>query len=190
GKSRLAAELRERAEAAGFLVATGRTSADGETLPYGTVVGLLGDLARKLAPAPRSEFVEPVQRLLLGSPDAPQHGPLARVQLLDATRRALEGLAAERPLVLVLEDLHWTDTGTVELLDYLARNVDDSGVLLAATYRPDEVDRREGLRRVFTELRRQPAVTTLDLAGLSRDDIAALLAAVTGEQQPWPVVDA
>jgi DNA-binding CsgD family transcriptional regulator/tetratricopeptide (TPR) repeat protein len=191
GKSRLAGELRDRAEAAGFLAATGRTPADGETLPYGTVVGLFGDLARKLAPAPRSELLEPVQRSLLGSPDAqPSHGPLARIRLLDAARRALEGLAAERPLVLVVEDLHWADNGTVELLDYVVRNIDDSAVLVAATYRPDEVDRRPALRRVFTELRRHPAVTTLELAGLSRDEMGALLASVTGEQQAWPVVDA
>jgi DNA-binding CsgD family transcriptional regulator/tetratricopeptide (TPR) repeat protein len=191
GKSRLAAELRERAEAAGFLVAIGRTPADGETLPYGTVVGLFGDLARKLAPAPRSEFLEPVQRLLLGSPDSQQqHGPLTRIQLLDAARCAFEGLAAESPVVLVLEDLHWSDNGSIELLDYLARNIDDHPVLLAATYRPDEIDRRPALRRVLTELRRLPSVTTVDLAGLSRDEIAALLADTTGEQQPWPVVDA
>jgi DNA-binding CsgD family transcriptional regulator len=191
GKSRLAGEVRDRAEAAGYLVATGRTPADGATLPYGTIVGLVGDLDRKLAPAPRGEFLEPVQRLLLGSPDAePVHGPLVRIQLLDAARRAVEGLAAERPLVVVLEDLHWADNGTVEMLDYLARNVDDNPVLVAATYRPDEVDRRPELRRVFTELRRHPVVTTLDLAGLGRDEIAALLTGVTGEQQSWPVVDA
>jgi DNA-binding CsgD family transcriptional regulator/tetratricopeptide (TPR) repeat protein len=191
GKSRLVGELRERAEAAGFVVATGSTPADGETLPYGAFVSLVGDLARKLAPAPRGEFLEPAQRLLVGSPDTPaEPGPLARIRLLETMRSALEGLAAERPLVLVLEDLHWADSGTVELIDYLARNVADAAVLVAATYRPEAVDRRRAVRRVLSELRRHPAVTTFDLAGLSRDEIAALIANVAGEPQPWPVVDA
>ena len=91
--------------------------------------------------------------------------------------RAVEGLAVDRPVALVLEDLHWADTGSVELLDYLARNMDEDAVLSPLTcHRSDEIERRPSVHRVLTELRLQPAVTRFDLAGLSRDEIATLLA--------------
>lgn len=191
GKSRLAGELRTRAEAAGALAATGRTPVEGAALPYGTIVGLVRDLARKLGPRETADLLEPVQRLLMGSPeetDAP--GALTRLRLFEAVLRAVEGLASARPLVLALEDLHWADPGTVELLDYLVRNVEDDAVLLAATYRPEEVDRRDAVRRVLAELRRHPATTVLELAGLSRDEVGALVSAITGESPSWTVVDA
>jgi DNA-binding CsgD family transcriptional regulator/tetratricopeptide (TPR) repeat protein len=191
GKSRLVGELRARAEAAGALVATGRTPLEGAALPYGTVVGLVRDLAHKLGPHQTANWLEPVQHLLLGSaPEQVEHGQVARIQLFDAMLRAVEGLAAEQTVVLVLEDLHWADTGSLELLDYLVRNVDDHAVLVAGTYRSDEVGSRPSVRRLLTELRRHAAVTTLELAGLSRDEVATLLAQLLGEMPSWTVVDA
>lgn len=190
GKSRLVDQLRQRAQAGGALVATGRTPVEGATLPYSTIVGLLRDVARKVGPREVEALLEPVNELLVGSPAATTPGAIARLQLFEAMLRAVEGLATERPAVFVLEDLHWADTGSVEILDYLVCNLDEHCVLVVATYRPDEVERRPPLRRVLTELRRHASVTTLELSGLGREEVAALVADVTGEQQSWTVVDA
>ncbi len=191
GKSFLVAELRRRAETGGVLVATGYTPFEGATLPYASVGGLVRDLARKLDPHLTAEVLAPVQQLMLGPSDEQAgDGQLARIQLFEAVLRAVEGLAAERRLVLVLEDLHWADTGTVELLDYLVRNIDDQAVLIVGTWRSDEVTQRPALRRVLAELRRHDSVTRIDLVGLNRDDVAALITHVTDERPSWTVVDA
>ena len=190
GKSRLVGELRVRACSAGALVATGRTPVEGVGLPYGTVVSLLRDLRRQLGPDSQSQL-EPVQRLLLGNNIGPaESGQLARLVLFEEVLAAVDALAATRPVVLVLEDVHWADTGTVELLDHLVRNLDKQPVLVIATYRPDELEGRPPVRRVAVELQRVPSTTSIELSGLSRDEIGALVAATIGHPQSWALVDA
>lgn len=189
GKSRLVGELRQRATAAGALVATGRTPVEGVGLPYGTVFGLLRDLRRQLGPEDQ-ERLEPARALLLGAADPGEHGKLTRVALFEEVLGAVDGIAAARPLVLVLEDVHWADAGSVEMLDHLVRNLDDQPVLVVTTYRAEELDARPPLRRVVVEMRRLPSTTTIDLTGLAPDEVAALVADATGETQAWTVVDA
>jgi DNA-binding CsgD family transcriptional regulator/tetratricopeptide (TPR) repeat protein len=189
GKSRLIGELRRRSESAGHLLATGRTSPDGVHLPNGTIVSLVADLARKVSPAAGADFVEPLQELLLGG-DVLDSGKVGRIRVLEAARKAVEGIALERPLVIVLEDLHWADTGSIEMLDYIVRNVEGASVLIASTYRSDEIARRSGEHRVLLELRRVPGVTTIELSGLRHEDVAALVTDVAGAEQSWTVVDA
>jgi DNA-binding CsgD family transcriptional regulator/tetratricopeptide (TPR) repeat protein len=187
GKTRLLQALRERGRAAGALVATGRTPVEGATLPYGTVFGLVRDLQRQLGTAE----LAPVQQLLVESPgDAAGRGPLARLLLFEAVLEAVDRLSASQTLVLVLEDVHWADAGSVELLDHLVRNLDRQSLLVAATLRPDEVESRPPVRKVLNELRRHPSVTTLDLCGLSQEAIALLLADSAGAPQAWTVVEA
>ena len=191
GKSRLVDELRQRAERTGALVATGRTPVAGASLPYGAVVALLRDLGRQLDGDPVADRLAPVRDLLLGeAPTELAHAQVARVLLFEAALQAVDGVSAGRPTVLVLEDLHWADAGSVELLDHLVRNLDRQPVLVVATFRPDEVDPDSPLRRLLAELRRLPSVDVIDLEGLSRSELAELLSATTGEEQPWTVVDA
>jgi ATP/maltotriose-dependent transcriptional regulator MalT len=190
GKSRLVGELRRRATSAGALVAIGRTPVEGAGLPYGTVVGLVRDLRRQLGPDDIARL-EPVQRILLGGAvDGAEAGQFARLVLFEEMLEAVDGLSAARPLVLVLEDVHWADAGSVELLDHLVRNLDAQPVFVVATHRPDELDARPALRRIVVELRRLTSTTSIELSGLSRDEIAALAAGATGEPQPWARVDA
>lgn len=187
GKSRLVGELRSRAASAGALIATGRTPVEGVGLPYGTLVGLVRDLRRQLGPDEAGRL-DPVQHLLLG--EVAERGQLARLALFEHALEAVEGLAASRPLVLVLEDVHWADAGSVDLLDHLVRNLEDRPVLVVATYRPDELESRAPLRKVVLEVRRLPSTTAIDLRGLTRDEVGALVADATGRSQSWAVVDA
>jgi DNA-binding CsgD family transcriptional regulator/tetratricopeptide (TPR) repeat protein len=188
GKSSLVDQLRLQAAERGAVVATGRTAVEGANLPYGTVVGLLRDLRRQLGPDAAARL-EPVQRLLLGDTEEVQ-GRVARLVLFEEVLDAVDRLSADRPLVLVFEDLHWADAASVDLIDHLVRNLDEQPALIAATYRPDELDARPPLRRVLVELRRHAAVTVADLGGLSQDETALLVTDITGEDQSWAVVEA
>jgi DNA-binding CsgD family transcriptional regulator/tetratricopeptide (TPR) repeat protein len=91
---------------------------------------------------------------------------------------------ALRPLLLVLEDLHWADASTLDLVAFLARAVPGRHILLLGTYRSDEPRPRDPLPRVVGELRRARAVTVLELAPLAGDEMALLVARLAGEEAP------
>ena len=88
-------------------------------------------------------------------------------------------LAAEGPLLVVLEDLHWADRSTIDLAAAVARTVRGPAVLLL-TYRSDEIGRRHPFRQALADLGRSPGTHRLDLTGLGRDGVAALAARRTG----------
>jgi predicted ATPase len=83
---------------------------------------------------------------------------------LDAVRAVLVGLAERSPVALVLEDLHWADRATRDLVAFLARTLRAGRVTLAVSYRSDELHRRHPLRPLLAELVRLPVVERLELA--------------------------
>lgn len=104
----------------------------------------------------------------------PELGPagadseFGRVRLMDAVARLLEALSARELVVLVLEDLHWADHATRDLLTFLTASLRDGQVLVCATYRTDELTRRHPTRAMLAELRRRPRVTDLAVARLNQ----------------------
>src|SRR5207248_2459668 len=101
----------------------------------------------------------------------------------------LEGLAGHQPVILVIEDMHWADQPTCDLLSFLARNLREAAVLLIVTFRSDTLHRDHPLRRVLAELDRMEATTRLELRRLSRDQVAAQLEGILG-RPPEPSVAA
>src|SRR4051794_9332430 len=89
-------------------------------------------------------------------------------------RALLEDLAGERSAVVVLEDLHWADDGTVDVLAYIARRIHRAPVLLIGTYRDDTLDRSEALRSALGVLVTAPRVERLSLKPLSAAVVRAL----------------
>ena len=124
-----------------------------------------------------------------GLPVAAGDPEMARGRLFGLLLTLLEQLAAPRPLVLVIEDLHWADASTGDLLAYLVRNVRQAAVLLVVTFRSDELARGGPLRRLLAGLGRLDGVTSLELARLSRREVAAQLAGILG-RPPEPAVSA
>jgi DNA-binding CsgD family transcriptional regulator len=92
----------------------------------------------------------------------------------------LERLGEERPAVLVVEDLHWADRSTRDLLAFLHRNLRRGRLLLMLTYRSDELHRRHPLRPFLAELDRDRRVERLELARFGRAEVAAQLAGIHG----------
>ena len=97
--------------------------------------------------------------------------------VFEETLALLTDRAAAAPVLLVLEDLHWADTSTLDLVVFLAHNLDDRRVLLLATYRADELSSAERMRRLADGVRRSGSALLLELGPLAREELTALLAA-------------
>ncbi len=196
GKTRLVRELLDRATADGHLVLTGGCVDLGEgTLPFGPVIEALRRLHGLLDDATLDELLGPAAEELgrlvpeLGHFEyraAAVHQPGRLFELLLGV---LDRLGRRAPTVLVVEDIHWADQSTRDLLSFLARNLREERVLLIATYRTDELHRRHPLRPFLAELRRSP-VLTLAVAPLDRDEVRALATNVLGRAPSDALVDA
>src|SRR5262249_18579460 len=121
-------------------------------------------------------------------PDLPAPTPLdseqARFRLFAAIPTFLVRAAETRPLVLILDDIHWADTPSLLLLRFLAREMGESRLLVLATYRDVEVSRGHPVAEVLPSLRQERTVERILLRGLPDEDVRALLAALRGEQVP------
>ena len=176
GKTRLTGELAARARRRGATVLTGRCiDLVGAALPYFP----LAEALRPLRGTAILDGLHELSRLLPGSPHAPttiSSGGESQLHLFDAARTALERLGATAPVLLVLEDLHWADASTLDLLAFLARAIHDERVFIVATWRHDAVHKDDPVHRLASELRRRRIASTMDLGPLTRDELAALVA--------------
>lgn len=108
-------------------------------------------------------------------------GESDRATLFEAVRCGLKAAAADRPVVLLLDDLQHSDETTLELLASLAPSLHELPILVIAAYRSDEIPREHGVRRLRDQLRRVDRLSELSLAPLSEAGTAALAAGVLGE---------
>ncbi|HEU4976803.1 MAG TPA: AAA family ATPase [Baekduia sp.] len=201
GKTRLLSELAQLARDEGARVLTGECVelGDGE-LPYAPLIGALRPLVRASDPV-LAELPETCLRELaailpgLGA-EALHHAepasglrPDAQPRLFEALLTALERLGRDAPLLLVLEDLHWADRSTRDFLAFLARNLAEERVLVAASYRPDELHRRHPLRPLLAALERAALARRIELRGLTPPDVAALAQELLGEEPTAELVE-
>ena len=202
GKSRLLAEFVERVEAAGALSITGGCLDVGEGgLPYAPFVEAFRALARDPDPTVMESPFEPWRRDL-GAPIPDLHRtssdaaavdpaePSDRLaQLFDAVIGTLGRQSEARPLVLILEDLHWADGSSRDLLRFLVRNIRDERLLILCTYRSDDLHRRHALMPLLGELERGDRVERLDLRPFGRDELLEQLTSILGETPAPALVD-
>ncbi|MEU7738933.1 AAA family ATPase [Nonomuraea sp. NPDC049158] len=170
GKTRLVAELVAAARSGGFNVLVGQCAELGDTLPYLP----LADALRGAEPAVReAAAAHPLLgQLLPGVESAPPAG-LTQQRLFGS----LLGLLAEvQPVLFVIEDLHWADRSTRDLLVFLSRMVQSERVCVVGTYRTDDLHRRHPLRSVLAELKRLPSVTHLELGPLDSGEMSDYVA--------------
>ncbi|MBI4604134.1 MAG: protein kinase [Planctomycetes bacterium] len=196
GKTRLAQELARHARLRGARVLIGR-AIEGEGAPsYLPFVEALDTAVAELKTAQLRELLGEataiVMRLLpqivgrlsdLGPQPEPQPES-QRYLLFQGVASLLKGRAAESGLLLVLEDLHWADRPSLQLLQHVARQVQDSRVLVLATYRDLEVDSRHPLSEVLVNLRREHLSERILLRGLPSGDVRALIAALGERDVP------
>ena len=106
--------------------------------------------------------------------------PLSPLSLCEGVTQVVLALAGREPLVLIVEDLHWADATTRNVVGYLARRLESAPIVLLLTYRSDELHRRHPLRPFLGELERQVGPHRIELAPLTRGELAELAEEVTG----------
>ncbi len=191
GKSRLVSEFAERSRGADARVLMGGCLELGaEGLPFAPFTFVLRGLVRDLGVAGVTELLpggasRELARLLpeFGEPAGPDDAGEARARLFEQMLLLLEHLAEADPVVLVIEDMHWADRSTRDLLAFLIRNQPTlDGVLIMVTYRSDDLHRTHPLRPLLAELDRIGWVTRMDLGRLTRQDTAQLVADIIGHE--------
>ncbi|MEU9433410.1 AAA family ATPase [Streptomyces sp. NPDC048252] len=201
GKTRVLDEVATRAARSGMTVLTGHCVDLGDVglpyLPFTEILGLLAADERFAAVLAAHPLVD---RLLGAGADIDEAGPAPRSGSGEGRLRLFEGMAAlladlsdVTPLLLVLEDLHWADQSSRDLLrfllsrGFLQRSTGNgSGHRLAvlASYRADDLHRRHPLRPLLAELVRLPAVDRLELRPLADAEVTRLLRALEGRPLP------
>ena len=196
GKTRLVAELTDRCVADGTRVLTGGCVPVREgALPYAPIVEALRTLVAEVGVAAVRELVGPawpeLARLLptLGAPDrSGPPGQAAQAQLFELLLGLLGRLGKQSPLVVVVEDVHWADQSTRDLLAFLVRNLQRERVLLVITYRNDEPALR-WLGPWLAELDRGGPVQRLELPRFDRGQTTAQLTGILGAAPAADLVD-
>jgi DNA-binding CsgD family transcriptional regulator/tetratricopeptide (TPR) repeat protein len=190
GKSRFAAEVADRAARAGCLVLAGRCiDLIGAGVPYLPVAEALRALHRSSSLADHPAAPPALARLVAdiggaGVARTTDDQGDAQPRLFADLRDLLDELSAERPVLLVLEDLHWADSSTLDLVTFLAHVVSGSRVLVLATYRSDEAGPDRPLQRLTTGLLRARRAGAVDLGPLTGDEVRALLDGVSNGSAP------
>jgi predicted ATPase len=185
GKTRLLREFAARARAAGATVVFGGCLETGaETLPFAVFVEALGRLHESLGERADAVFGPGQAELAVLVPalgEAPT-GDGNRIRLYEAVRDALD--RADDPTVLVLEDLHWADRSSLELLSYLVRRLRHGRTLVFATFRSDEITAEHPATPVLAELARAGRSQLIDLAPLDRVEIDRLVGDLCPDASP------
>ena len=180
GKSRLLAELAARADARGHLVLEGSAAELEQDLPFWIFVDALDRYVKGLDPR-RLERLDPSVRAELGQvlPSLAEAGPAERPALHERYRvhramiELLEQLAATKPLVLALDDLHWADAASVDLLVALLHRPPAAGVLIAVAARPRQLPPR--LAGALDRAHRDGALIRLALGAVTREEARELI---------------
>ncbi len=190
GKTRLSEELAGQARRAGARVLWGRVweddgapalwpwvqilrgwiedaDLDGLRADLGAAAGVVAHLAPALLERMSDVVVPPLPE-----------GEAGRFRLLDAVAGVLRRVARRRPLVLVLDDLHWADEPSLELLHLLANDVAETPLLIVGTYRDTDVDRGDARARLLGRIARQGVSSAL--TGFRADDVRVLVTHTTG----------
>ena len=202
GKSRLVDAMAARARDRGHRVLIGGcVSLSAEVAPFAAVIEALRPLARDLGPDELDAVLGPRAREL--APLVPELEPVeepasatgitpdaSHRRLLELLLGALSRLGAIKPVVLIIEDIHWADRSTLDVLAFLVRNLRSGSVMLVMTERTDEPGVRRELLPFIAELTRQEGVERIELWRLNRAEVADQLSAILGAPAPSTLTEA
>jgi tetratricopeptide (TPR) repeat protein len=192
GKTRLVRELATQVQISGNIALVGESYETGGApyAPFAQILrrGFQGRVSDQLE-LPGfvlADLVELAPSLRMRYQDIPQNPPLdpesEQLRLFENVVAFFVALSERAPLMLVLEDAHWSDSGTLSLLRHLARRTRRQRVLTVATYREVELDEMLPFQEVLLDLNRERLATRLRLSRLNREGTRDLLAALFDEE--------
>ncbi len=202
GKTRTAEELATYAQVRGATVLWGRGHEDDAAPAYWPWVQVIRTYVREADPvalawemgsgaADIARVVpEVAERVGEVSGAAEADDEAARFRLFDSISGFLSSASTSRPLVVVLDDLHWADEPSLLLLQFLTRALTDSRLLLIGTYRDVELGRHHPLSRVLGELSGTSAASRVGLHGLSEEDVRRYIEMTAGAEPAAELVRA
>ena len=182
GKTRLISELATEAAERGYTILSGRCAELADTVPYLPLADALrgadsGPLADAVASRPVLARLLPDREIVWQPGDLPG---VAQQQLFGAVLGMLAELAASSPVLFVLEDLHWADRSTRDLVTFLSRVLRGERIAVVLSYRTDDIHRSHPLRPVVGELLRLPSVTAIEVGPLEPVAMAQHLTGLAG----------
>lgn len=204
GKTRLLDEWGRQAADAGVRVLVGNCLEMGaSSLPYAPVVDALRRLVADTPSSRRTEWFGPPSTYSEVAALIPELGarnqsyeslemvPIDRRQtrLFEQVVGFIERAASRAPMVLAIDDLHWADQSTLDLISYMTSTMDTAGVVLVISYRSDELTRRHPLRPLLSRLERVDGVTSIHLGPLDRGQLAELAEAIHGQPPSAALLD-
>jgi predicted ATPase len=202
GKTRIGAEISAEASRRGMQTFLGSCYDRDDPLPFVPFVEILEEALAQTRDLPAfrealgndgPEIARLLPRLRRLFPEIPPPLELPPEQsrriLFGATSDFFARLARNTPVLLLFDDLHWADEGTLLLLTHLAQLVSDMPVLIVGTYRDFELDASGQLTRTLDELIRRHLAERITLGGLSKSGVAEMLRALSGRKPPDSVVD-
>jgi tetratricopeptide (TPR) repeat protein len=200
GKTRLAREAGAEASEKGFLVLAGSCYDRDDPIPFGPLVEMLEARARgpdqtafrEALGNDASEIARLMPQLRRLFPDidppAQPSAELSRQILFTALSELLARAAANRPVFILLEDLHWADEGTLSVLNFLSRRIFRIPVMIVGTHRDSELDPGGPLAKTLDELIRVRLLERINLRGLPRRAVAEMIQAISGRAPPEALV--
>lgn len=158
--------------------------------PFGPFVQILRSIDREFSTGTLRRLIHDIApelaRLIpeLGSTLAPAQDASERYRIHESLVSLFRALAQRSPLVVAIEDLHWADEATLELLPYLVRGLRGDGVLIIASYRPDDLGTAPAAEAALADLERGRMADHLELVGLSAADTARVIQAALRLEYP------
>ncbi|MFI6321208.1 ATP-binding protein [Nonomuraea sp. NPDC050556] len=196
GKTRLLQAFAEQAALSGaHTLFGGCVELSSEGLAYAPFTAALRQLVRERGTGQVAALLpegaaRDLARLLpeFGEPSVDGDTDTGRARLFEQFLTLLERLAETKPTILFIEDIHWADRSSRDLIAFLSRNLRTSQVLIVMTYRSDDLHRQHPLRPVLAELGRVAGVLRLDLPRLSKDEVAGQMAGILGRTPDYPKI--
>ena len=188
GKTRLLGEVARRAREGDVLALAGGCYEQEGRLPYGPIHDALADYVRaqpevlldriRGLETELARIVPEIRSLSADGAEGPHRAVEGeRMRLFLAVAQAMERIAADTPLLLILDDLHWADDATLQLLHFLLRQPGLDRLLMLGAYRADELARDAALMELVHDSRDREKILTIDLEPLAPDDLARVLEA-------------
>ncbi len=191
GKTRLATELQRRALATGMPALWGGCSEAELSLPYLPFLEAIGNSLRGADVELHRSRLGPLSRDLAALfPQIDPRGPppadggdltqSSKLRLFEAVVMLLTSLAENDGILLVIEDVHWADVSTRELLDYLARRMRGVRIMMLATYRGEDIQPGQALAQTIQGWQRSGRATLVELRSLPPEGVGAMVCAIFG----------